>query len=348
MNRNGWRPLAVSLSVLAASAFLGSDAVRAEDKPKESHSADNEVKGVRVPDVLIAEPSLLHGETVANANHYWIGVMCQPAGEPLHAQLPDLPRDQGLLVQQVIPDSPAAKAGIQPNDILFSAGDNGLREVADLSRAVEVTKETELPIKLLRGGKTITIGVKPAERKPEALNIAASPAGNDVEKIQKWMQQLVPENGAARPFDVRGYLAGPGVVLQPGMGLKHELPDDLSIDIRREGKKPAKITVKKGDQKWEVTEGDLAKLPEDVRREVEPFVAGGPVQIRLGQDNGEPIRIGSLQLGDALTHSPAEIEGRIEKRLDEMSQRLDEVRATLKDLREQRQHHNGADGEKPR
>jgi hypothetical protein len=123
--------------------------------------------------------------------------------------------------------------------------------------------------------------------------------------------------------------------------LKHELPDDLSIDIYREGKKPAKILVQKAEQKWEVTEGDLAKLPEDVRREVEPLVTGGPVQIHLGQNNGEPIRIVTSPGGDNLLYrNPGEAEDRIEKRLDEMSKGLDEVRATLKDLQ---RRHDGAD-----
>ena len=35
-------------------------------------------------------------------------------------------------------------------------------------------------------------------------------------------------------------------MLPPGVSIRPELPDDMSVDIHREGKKPAEITVKKG------------------------------------------------------------------------------------------------------
>ncbi len=59
------------------------------------------------------------------AAHLGIGVESVPPA--LFSQLPDvLSKGQGVLVAQVAKDSPAAKAGLQPNDILLSFGDQKL------------------------------------------------------------------------------------------------------------------------------------------------------------------------------------------------------------------------------
>ena len=68
-------------------------------------------------------------------------------------------------------------------------------------------------------------------------------------------------------------------MLPPGVSIRPELPDDMSVDIHREGKKPAEITVKKGKQTWRATEDDLSKLPDDIRHEVEPLLHDGPVRL---------------------------------------------------------------------
>jgi len=54
-----------------------------------------------------------------------------------------------------------------------------------------------------------------------------------------------------------------------------------SVDIYREGKNPAKITVKKGDKQWVIDENELAKLPEDIRREDEPLLGGDRIQNQM-------------------------------------------------------------------
>lgn len=46
-----------------------------------------------------------------------------------------LPGDQGLQVAEVIPDSPAAKAGIKKNDVILSVNDIPVKTLADLHRA---------------------------------------------------------------------------------------------------------------------------------------------------------------------------------------------------------------------
>src|SRR5205823_1995088 len=64
---------------------------------------------------------------------YWIGLLAGaiPADHPLRAHL-DLPEHQGLLVANVMPDSPAAKAGLKQHDILLKANNNDLHEMKDL------------------------------------------------------------------------------------------------------------------------------------------------------------------------------------------------------------------------
>src|SRR5262245_15019342 len=58
---------------------------------------------------------------------YWIGLLGGPipADDALRAHL-DLPENQGLRVENVVPDSPAAKAGLKRHDILLRANDQDL------------------------------------------------------------------------------------------------------------------------------------------------------------------------------------------------------------------------------
>ncbi len=47
------------------------------------------------------------------------------------------------------------------------------------------------------------------------------------------------------------------------------LPDDVTLTTVRKGSTPAKVTLQKGDQTWDVTEKDLATIPAELR----PFAA---------------------------------------------------------------------------
>jgi hypothetical protein len=47
------------------------------------------------------------------------------------------------------------------------------------------------------------------------------------------------------------------------------LPDDVTLTTVRKGSAPAKVTLQKGDQTWDVTEKELATIPADLR----PFAA---------------------------------------------------------------------------
>ena len=89
-------------------------------------------------------------------NSQWIGVHCVPADAALRAQL-ELGEGQGLLVQELVAQSPAAKAGIKQYDILLNASQQPLADVPSQSRVVQQGKP--FPVELLRGGKKMTLEV---------------------------------------------------------------------------------------------------------------------------------------------------------------------------------------------
>ena len=96
---------------------------------------------------------------------YWLGIGFRPLEEALRAQLA-LPEGQGLLVEQVMPQTPAARAEIKRHDIVLKAGGKPLGEIQDLIDAVDAAKDGKLSLEIIRGGKPVTIKVKP-EKRPE-------------------------------------------------------------------------------------------------------------------------------------------------------------------------------------
>ncbi len=75
-----------------------------------------------------------------------------------------LPEGAGLAIEEVVPDSPAAKAGLQKGDVLLYAGGKPLKERAELSAAIQAAKEGSLNVGLMRDGKTMKLAVRPARR----------------------------------------------------------------------------------------------------------------------------------------------------------------------------------------
>ena len=145
----------------------------------------------------IVDPS-----NVPDASEYWLGIGCAPVPAALRTQL-NVPEKQGLLVEGVAPDSPAAKAGIAQYDILLRAGDKPLAEPRELVKAIEAAKESKLKIELIHDGKPKTIEATPAKRPEEARRHGRSrrrPPG-DWETMEKWMERMWPgeERDGERP-----------------------------------------------------------------------------------------------------------------------------------------------------
>jgi hypothetical protein len=84
----------------------------------------------------------------------YLGVLFGPVSEALYDQLPQLPRDQGVLVTQVLADSPAEKAGLHRNDILLRYDDQKICDCDDLVRLLQHDRPGRtVKLTWLRGGK---------------------------------------------------------------------------------------------------------------------------------------------------------------------------------------------------
>ncbi len=302
------------------------------------------------------------GKTENTQTHskLWIGVGCQTVPAAIRAQL-DLPQGQGLFVEQVVADGPAAKAGIKEYDILLTADEASLAEPSDLVKAVDAAHDKSVSLQLLRGGKAQTVAVTPSERPHDERGMPHR--GPEQEAWQKWLEQMPKMPGMAGPMQFRVFNA-PGMVVRSGGGgdnmMFHyqrggQLPDNTTVTITRKGKDPAKISVKQGDESWEVSEEELDKLPSKVRELVQPMV-GGPDTFRfqakaipmpggfpgMGGGMGGAMAGGPMPPGGRPPHALTDGkdgDDRLEGRLEDLGRQMDELRDAIRDLRDQRAHH---------
>src|SRR5436305_7769051 len=90
----------------------------------------------------------------------YLGVETSDVPRVVSEQL-GLPRGFGLVVDYVVPDGPAAAAGVQQNDIIRMLNDQILTEPDQLSKLIRSFSEgTTVTLTVLRKGKEEKIGVK--------------------------------------------------------------------------------------------------------------------------------------------------------------------------------------------
>jgi len=73
-----------------------------------------------------------------------------------------LPERDGALVQRVIPDSPADRAGLRRGDLVVQAAEKQVSDPGELLRLVEASRiGDDLPIRVLRGNEQIDLAIRP-------------------------------------------------------------------------------------------------------------------------------------------------------------------------------------------
>ena len=94
---------------------------------------------------------------------YYIGVHVIPVNRTLRSHL-RLTEGNGVVVNDVVKESPAAKAGVLKHDVLLQVGEKPLSKLSDLREAVKASAGKSLSIKLMRSGKQQILNVTPQKR----------------------------------------------------------------------------------------------------------------------------------------------------------------------------------------
>jgi serine protease Do len=153
----------------------------------------------------------------------WLGVMIQNVNQEL-AESFDIEQASGALVSQILPDSPAAKAGIEVGDIIIRYGDELVEESSELPRMIGVTAVGKtVDLLVVRKGEPLQLKATIArleveeeiatidERRADLLNMAVSELSDEQRRILNLDQRgvLVTEvddglaaNAGIYPYDV--------------------------------------------------------------------------------------------------------------------------------------------------
>ena len=162
-----------------------------------SNSGGSEGVGFAIPINLAKWVSgqLSNGDIVHRAR---LGVMVQPLNDELAKQFA-LKAREGVLVGDVIPDSPAAKAGLKTGDVIVAFAGDAIFTPQELQAVVEQVRiGKEQTVTVLRDGKRLELKVSPMET-PTDGKAQGEPQGKNPEQVSRLeklgmeVQSLTPE-----------------------------------------------------------------------------------------------------------------------------------------------------------
>jgi len=158
-----------------------------------------------------------------------LGVVLEPL-DPATAGRLDLPDARGALIGAVQAESPAAKAGLQPGDVIRKFDGRDIRDFNDLRKRVAAAKiDSTVKTEVLRDGRTLDLEVTIREA-PQRGRLAALPAPPPPGVVP----QPLPPAAPARTGDT-GALAGVEVTaLTPDLVERYRLPENIAGVLVRE------------------------------------------------------------------------------------------------------------------
>lgn len=229
----------------------------------------------------------------------FLGVISGELPELLAAHL-DLPAGNGIVVRSLVPDGPAAKAGVAVNDVITVVAGKAIGSPAELSAEISSHKPGEsVALELIHKGKAVkadvTLGSRPTElgsNDPQNLDLDSLPkdladrvrdaiAGNSAGLNQQFGGDPAKMEEAMRNLQNRLQAGGLNMI-DPNATGKIQMQSSATVRMSdREGSVEVKsnngskeVTVRDHDSKvtWSGTwnsDADRSAAPVDVRQRVD-------------------------------------------------------------------------------
>jgi Do/DeqQ family serine protease len=90
-----------------------------------------------------------------------LGVSVEPLTSDLAEQLGLRKGTQGVVVRDLEPDGPAARAGVQPGDVITSVNRQPVRSTSDITAALKASSARPILLLINRGGQNLFLTVNP-------------------------------------------------------------------------------------------------------------------------------------------------------------------------------------------
>lgn len=288
------------LEVLESSAIQLVDGVKEADKAKAEDKTEKDAE-----------------EAAPVEKTFWVGAMIGPIPEPILAHIAEgtIPEGKGICVMEIVPESPAEKAGLKAYDVILKVNGEAVNG-DDFVEKVRASKGEKLTCEVLRAAKTQNIDLTPAERPAQAKGF--------------------PRRGP------RGMRVPEGFKMEIPFGEMPEMPempemdfDDENLPIpeqMREMLKQQREMMKKGGFGFRMVPG--AQGQQQMKMEITPE---GTAMTRTGTfiENGEKLTISVKKIGD----EPAKIlvewkDEDYETTEDKLDVIPEEIRGKVKDFLE--------------
>jgi len=151
----------------------------------------------------------------------FLGIITERVPQALRDHL-NLAEEQGVIISNVVPDGPAAKAGLTTNEIITQIGDTKITNPAEVSALIAKHKPgDEIAITTILKGKTTerkaTLGERPAHLPMAQIGgMRQLPALEGMpEELAERIRRMVEDN--AMPFEMEDFPLEPAPA--PGAGL---------------------------------------------------------------------------------------------------------------------------------
>lgn len=272
----------------------------------------------------------------------YLGVMTAPLPAPMASQL-GVEEGFGLVVEEVVPDSPAASAGVQRYDVLKMLDDQRLVDPNQLASLVRSRgKDTEVNLTLLRKGQEQKVTIKIGERMlPERRGFSFPSPGEFIprfdelrdrgedfarrmqehvrafqermrefqKKLEEWQKN--PQSGPPPEAPKLENPNPPGAQQQQNHRRPEPRPSDLLREVRPGGAPQVRVDQEGNVTTWNT--GEARVRVKDENGEVEVRSENGHRTVTAKDNTGETVFTGPIDTEEQRRSLPEPVRRSLEK-----------------------------------
>lgn len=258
----------------------------------------------QAPEVQPAKP-----EAEAEAKSAFLGVVSSNVPEMLADHL-GLKPGEGIIVRALVPDGPAAKAGVTVHDVITRVADHPVGSQMDLTQQVTARKPGEIVhLDVIHKGKAagldVTLGTRPDEV-----------AGMNPRPLDQLNLDGIPKDLADR---VRGAIEGNigGMELDFGDGMENEAPhmDEAMREMKKRMEKAMeglKAPGVPGIPKLDIQQGTTIRLMDD-KGSVELKSNNGGKEVTIRDKDNKITWTGPWDTEQDKAAAPADVRQRVSR-----------------------------------